>query len=303
MVVSEPDALRFLPWKREPGSWPPVIARLHVREIGEGPSIVVLHGGPDFGYDYLLPELDRLAERCRLVYYDQRGRGRSADGVRSDDVSIESEMEDLDLLRRASRAGIDGGPWAQLGWSARDGVRQPSSRAADSPDLDEHRSRLVRGCAAVPAASSPYPTGSRHRGDAGPRAERRISRGRLEVEAAYYRIHYRVALHDPGLVDRLVPRLRLNSTPEQVLTARAIEDRLYEQTWSSPGYDLLPKLRRLAVPISSSMARTTSFRSRWRHTSPRRSPGRGSRCCPAAATSRTWRHPKPSCSTSASCSR
>jgi pimeloyl-ACP methyl ester carboxylesterase len=40
----------------------------------------------------------------------------------------------------------------------------------------------------------------------------------------------------------------LNSTPEQVLTARAIEGRLYEQTWSAPGYDLLPKLRRLAMP-------------------------------------------------------
>jgi proline iminopeptidase len=33
-----------------------------------------------------------------------------------------------------------------------------------------------------------------------------------------------------------------------VLTARAIENRLYDQTWSSPGYDLLPRLRRLAVP-------------------------------------------------------
>jgi len=75
-------------------------ARLQIREIGAGPSIVVLHGGPDFGYDYLLPELDRLAERFRLVDYDQRGRGRSADGVRPEDVTIESEIDDLDLLRR-----------------------------------------------------------------------------------------------------------------------------------------------------------------------------------------------------------
>ena len=52
-------------------------ARLQIREIGAGASIVVLHGGPDFGY--LLPELDRLAERFRLVYYDQRGRGRLAE--------------------------------------------------------------------------------------------------------------------------------------------------------------------------------------------------------------------------------
>ena len=33
-----------------------------------------------------------------------------------------------------------------------------------------------------------------------------------------------------------------------MLRARAIEDRLYDQTWSAPGYDLLPKLRRLGVP-------------------------------------------------------
>jgi proline iminopeptidase len=72
--------------------------------------------------------------------------------------------------------------------------------------------------------------------------------GDLDVETAYYRIHYRPALHAPELLDRLLPRLRTNFTPERVLTARAIEDRLYDQTWSSPGYDLLPKLRRLAVP-------------------------------------------------------
>ena len=77
-------------------------ARLHFRDIGEGPSIVVLHGGPDFDDDYLLPELDRLADRFRVIYYDQRGRGRSADGVRPDDVTVESEMDDLDHLRAIS---------------------------------------------------------------------------------------------------------------------------------------------------------------------------------------------------------
>jgi proline iminopeptidase len=72
--------------------------------------------------------------------------------------------------------------------------------------------------------------------------------GDLEVESEYYRIHYRPALHAPELLDRLMPRLRTNFTPERVLMARAIEDRLYDETWSSPGYDLLPKLRHVAVP-------------------------------------------------------
>src|SRR6188474_110604 len=73
-------------------------ARLYCRVVGEGPSIVVLHGGPDFDHTYLLPELDRLADVCRLVYYDQRGRGRSAQGVDPEDVTIQSEVADLDGL-------------------------------------------------------------------------------------------------------------------------------------------------------------------------------------------------------------
>ena len=66
--------------------------------------------------------------------------------------------------------------------------------------------------------------------------------------APTYRIHFRPAVQAAELLDRIMPRLRANFTPELVLTARAIEDRLYEQTWSSPGYDLVPRLRRLAVP-------------------------------------------------------
>jgi proline iminopeptidase len=223
-------------------------ARLHVREIGAGPSIVVLHGGPDFGYDYLLPELDRLAERCRLVYYDQRGRGRSADGVLSDDVSIESEMEDLDLLRRylgLESMAVLGHSWGGLlamEYASRHPERlthlilmNTAPGSYEDVQLFRQHLRRIRPARDIEAMQTLEQSAEFRAGD-------------LEVEAAYYRIHYRTAVHAPELVDLLVPRLRLNSTPEQVLTARAIEGRLYEQTWSSPGYDLLPKLRRLAMP-------------------------------------------------------
>ena len=67
-------------------------ASLYTREIGAGPPIVVLHGGPDFDHRYLLPDLDRMATGYRLIYYDQRGRGRSAAGVRPEDVTLQSEI-------------------------------------------------------------------------------------------------------------------------------------------------------------------------------------------------------------------
>src|SRR5215216_5977120 len=91
MSVASPSA-------RE-GTVPAGDAELFFRETGNGQPIVVLHGGPDFDHTYLLPELDRLSDAYRLIYYDQRGRGRSTKGVQPEDVTIQSDVEDLERLR------------------------------------------------------------------------------------------------------------------------------------------------------------------------------------------------------------
>ena len=75
-------------------------ASLYSREIGRGQPIIVLHGGPDFDHSYLLPDLDRLADAFRLIYYDQRGRGRSADQVLPEEVTLTSDIDDLDKVRQ-----------------------------------------------------------------------------------------------------------------------------------------------------------------------------------------------------------
>lgn len=49
---------------------------LYYEETGTGPVCLVLHGG--LGLDHTLyRDFDRLADRVRLVYYDQRANGRS----------------------------------------------------------------------------------------------------------------------------------------------------------------------------------------------------------------------------------
>src|SRR6266481_3536103 len=71
-------------------------ADLYSREIGQGQPIIVLHGGPDFDHSYFLPEMDRLSDSFRLIYYDQRGRGKSADRVQPEDVTLASDIADLE---------------------------------------------------------------------------------------------------------------------------------------------------------------------------------------------------------------
>ena len=82
-------------------------ASLSSREIGRGQPIIVLLGGPDFDHGYLLPDLDRLADAFRLIYDDQPGRGRSADHVRPEDVTLASDVEDLDKVRHLQKLGPD----------------------------------------------------------------------------------------------------------------------------------------------------------------------------------------------------
>lgn len=51
--------------------------------VGNGDPLLLLHGGPGAHHDYLYPQMLFLAERHRLITYDQRGGGKS----RTDDPS------------------------------------------------------------------------------------------------------------------------------------------------------------------------------------------------------------------------
>lgn len=102
-------------------------ASLYSREVGRGQPLIILHGGPDFDHRYLLPDLDRLADAFRLIYYDQRGRGRSADQVMPEDVTLASDIDDLDKVRHTldwNRRHCSDTPGARsLPWSMRFNTR------------------------------------------------------------------------------------------------------------------------------------------------------------------------------------
>lgn len=73
---------------------------LYYVTLGDGRPVIVLHGGPGLGHNYLRPGLDRLAERFRLIYYDQRGSGRSEVGDPGK-LNLAGTIEDLDAVREA----------------------------------------------------------------------------------------------------------------------------------------------------------------------------------------------------------
>jgi proline iminopeptidase len=220
---------------------------LFYREIGQGQPIVVLHGGPDFDHNYLLPDMDRLSDSFRLIYYDQRGRGKSGGGVRPEDVSIQSEMEDLEGVRayfRLDSIAVLGHSWDGL-LAMEYATRHP-----------ERVSHLILMDSA-PASYDDYMFfRQERRKNAATDVERLkelsssagYQEGDLETDATYYRIRFRATVRQPEQLERVVKSLRVNFTREGILKARDIEARLYNGTWLSSGYHLLPMLRRLNIP-------------------------------------------------------
>jgi proline iminopeptidase len=89
---------------------------LFTRRVGSGPAAVVLHGGPGAHHDYLLPGFDALADGRELVYYDQRGGGRSP-VARDVPVGWNEQVADLEALRaqwRLDRLTLVGYSWGGL---------------------------------------------------------------------------------------------------------------------------------------------------------------------------------------------
>jgi proline iminopeptidase len=70
-----------------------------IRGLGRD-TIVVLHGGPGLDIGYLAPDLEPLAESHVLIYYDQRGAGKSTLISDSVSVSIDKHIDDLEAVRQ-----------------------------------------------------------------------------------------------------------------------------------------------------------------------------------------------------------
>jgi proline iminopeptidase len=223
---------------------------LYVREIGNGQPVIVLHGGPDFDHSYLLPDLDRLKDAFHLVYYDQRGRGKSADNVRPEDVTLMSDLDDIDRVRqhvRLDKVVLLGHSWGSV-LALEYALRHPTHVShlvlmnpapASTADLANFRKVYLvkigdemerqRQIVASPEYKAGDPTAV-------------ISR---------YRIHFKPSLARAADYERLMAVMEAAFKSQGnagIVKARAVEDRLMLDTWQVNTYDLIPRIRSLRIP-------------------------------------------------------
>ena len=85
-----------IPPPRAEGFTTSTAAPLYWARYGQekGPKLVVLHGGPGADHCYMLPQMLHLGERYDLLFYDQRGGGRSKSDARVP-ITWQTHVEDL----------------------------------------------------------------------------------------------------------------------------------------------------------------------------------------------------------------
>lgn len=205
---------------------------LFTRQVGAGPLVVVLHGGPGAHHDYLLPQFDRLAHGRTLFYYDQRGGGKSPVS-REVPVGWREHVADLEALRaflKLERLTLCGYSWGGL---------------LAVLYLLEHRDRVERLALVSPASITAEYRAEFERRFAERMSAPEIVRAREELRSSDLR------QRDPAAYQRRAfalsvagyfrdPAEAVNLTPFRV-TART-----QQAVWSSLGdFDLRPRLRDL----------------------------------------------------------
>ena len=80
-------------------------ARLFYQSVGKGDPIIVVHGGPGMNHEYLLPGMLGLARSHRVLFYDQRGGGRTEGEVNASTMSFDRFLSDIDAIRDSLKLG------------------------------------------------------------------------------------------------------------------------------------------------------------------------------------------------------
>jgi len=227
--------------RTQEGFAPVAGGELYFRQVGDGRPLVVIHGGPDFDHTYLLPDFDRLSSGFRLVYYDQRGRGRWRGKVDLDQIHIDTYVADLEALRR--HLGLDTMAVVGHSWGAiialHYALRHPdrtshvvliNSAPASHADLLLMRTQRLRRHSMHKDRLTALMPG--------------YARGDPDAVADYYRIDFGTTFR--RIED--VQRLNLKWSRRDIQRGRAIEKRLSQGLIWSEGYSLLPALAAVRAP-------------------------------------------------------
>jgi proline iminopeptidase len=224
--------------------------RLYYRVEGAGPeTLIVVHGGPGFSLESIRADLAPLAVHRRIIYYDQRGNGRSSLIDDPAALAVPRHIADLEAIRRhfgLEKMVLLGNSWGGLLISAYAAAYPDRVERlildAPAPPTEAYRRQFVQNIEERTARMSEAE-----------QARLRTFRPDVWFEAAdpvaaceaFTRLILRAYVFDPGAALPVRGNLCAGS-PEAVRRTPWVGEMIRR---SLGQYDLRPEVRRVTAPV------------------------------------------------------
>jgi len=218
-------------------------AELFCRIIGKkGPPVIVLHGGPGLGCNYLLPQMASIGNFCSAIFYDQRGTGKSKGTNAWSANPFQSYISDIEQIREKfelKTISILAHSWGSI---------LASLYAKEHPQ----RVNKIMYLNPVPVSSMDYLEFVKHRSQivdinkdelTAVRESQAFKQGDSKTVEKFYRIYFKNYFAKPELADTL----SLTMSPQAAINNFKIYDLFYNYTVDN-SFDLYEELKKLNKP-------------------------------------------------------
>lgn len=218
-------------------------AELYCKVMGSGKPLIVLHGGAGYlTHDYLLPHLERLSEDNLVVFYDQRGLGKSTGELTPGQINLKTYVDDIESIRKflgVTRVSLIGHSWGGLLAmkyalsypESVDRIILTNSMTASSDDLGLFFAELARRIA-------PYQN-EIHELEAGAL----FQAGDPETVAHVSQLYFQTYMYNP----ENVKKLKLCKTQKENINGAKVWEIFKNQIFMQP-FDILSEIKGVKCP-------------------------------------------------------
>jgi proline iminopeptidase len=218
--------------------------KLFYQRFGKGNPIIVVHGGPGLDQGYLLPQMLELAKDHEVIFYDQRGSGRSLEAsidpkyISSNQFAKDLETLRLELdLKKVALIGHSWGGFLSMSYAIKYPDNVSSLILVGSAPAD------YKGQKAFAEEFNKRTTNIKPKIDPLFNYKTLSALGKEEINQAYSDL-FSVYFEEPSNVQKLT----LDMSKESAIGGFNVLSLMLKTTYFTPDSNLVPALSKLNVP-------------------------------------------------------